>query len=134
MQRNAAAKTGFQINVTDRLDFNPKVEAVVTGQGRAAGLHARVEIAFAIGGFSIRGAGRGGGTAEDSTDNGLRAPWRHVVRGSRKAQGPGVNLRTCLGLKVVSEGDKGTMKILSVINRISYSQIDKWRESVPAVL
>jgi hypothetical protein len=121
MQRDAAAVSGFEIYVADWLCFNTKVEAVVAGQCGAAGLHAGVEVAFAIGGFAVGGAGRRGGSAEDPAEYGLRAPRGHIVGGSGEAQRASVNFGAGFGLEVVTESYEGAMKILGVVNGISHA-------------
>jgi hypothetical protein len=107
-------------------DFLPGLRrAVVAGKGSSTGLHAGEEIAFSIGRFSASGAVAHREAAENPTNNCLRTPWRHVIRGDCKAQRTSVHFRAGLGLQVVREGDKGAMKVLSVVKRISNSQIDE---------
>ncbi len=48
LQRNAAAIVDFQIEIGTRLDFQARIEAVVTGETRAAGLHTGGFVALSI--------------------------------------------------------------------------------------
>jgi len=48
LQGNAAAVSGFQIEIGTRLDFHARIEAVITGEARAASLNTGGRVALAI--------------------------------------------------------------------------------------
>ena len=129
LQRDAAAEAGFEIYVAGGLHLHAKVEAVIADKSSATGLHAGVQVAFAIGGVPVRGAGGRGGTAEDPTDDGLCAPGSHIVRGSRQAERSGVNFRASFGLKVVTKGHERTVKVLGVADGVADAQVNERSEN-----
>ena len=133
LQRDAAAEAGFEIYVAGWLHLHAKIEAVIADKSGATSLHAGVQVAFAIGGFPIRGAHGCGGTAEDPTDNGLCAPGSHIVRGSRQAERSGVNFRASLGLKVVTKGDERAVKVLGVADGVANSRVNERSENAESV-
>lgn len=74
-----------------------------------------------------------GGTAEDPTDDGLRAPGSHIVRGSRQAERSGVNFRASFGLKVVTKGDERAVKVLGIADSVTDSRVNERSENAQSV-
>src|SRR5260370_12629191 len=85
LQRNAAAKVEFEIQVADRFVIDPRVVAVVTDQVRTAGGNAGSGKALAVFCGAARATLRRGAAAEDSANQCLIAPGRNVVGRNRKA-------------------------------------------------
>src|SRR6266699_5512938 len=125
LQRNAAAKVEFEIQVADRFVIDPRVVAVVTDQVRTAGGNAGSGEACAVFCGAARATLRGGAAAEDPADQCLIAPRRDVVGRDRKAELAWVVLDAAVELRVITVGHEWTMKKLCIHDRVADSGVQE---------